>query len=719
MSVLQYPGGRSPATVNTTSKRVYSVSSGFPQRKPRVRQLTGQSSCKRDVKENLQQATLINIVASVNIDEHSRHVPRRRNLGSVLSDESMDNSSYLDFANIIFPRNKAVSIPQPKQRVFNMPEETIQRKPVYYKHSQDREVRKDYDVLLFKENQAVKIKPPTREMRHRTSVQKFVKTLPNKPHVVLMQNSSFLPSKPKPGQDNSGRKSASSQGSRGRSSVSSSIRQLGTLKRPIETRVVRDIAKCDAIDLLDSEITAKDDGYFQNDPPESRGRISPQTSVPYIRTKSLPVLFPTKTTKTFPRSDYVPYEKQAMEKHHVFKDRPLSDSLRKQTPTSMYKAIMDHPNGASFETISINNGFNKPPDANAPIIHDTNSTKQNHHRVLAGLYHMNRARLRNSLTPSIGRATIHLHPQVTRHGVETEAKKQFQRSKTELHQAVHRVMSGRSEQMSEIESSKKSILSAKSGHSETEFSQRTPKRVQFNDSSSELNSEEGESVKDTDNCMVQPGGTSVISTPTNECRAYSQSMRPMSAKELLRIQQKILPANIPCVESHNTFLNSDSAITIQSFQQRSNSRISTASVMSEECLPNMDDDVEKEDKDTGERVKANDGDHTSENGLENELENQDETRSEEVEVVCGLEEDEEEKEDENKYKSHMSEIEAYVNEGKVALMNDNEQLEFYKIFKAVESNTYEGFEHKKIRRTSANSKGSDSKKALYVKVKLS
>ena len=712
MSVLQYPGALGPSNINTSSKRVFAVSTAFPQRKPRVRYLNSNGSYRRDIKDNIHEAALINIVASVNIDSDlpATHRKVRVSSGRGSSKDSCD-SSFMNFAHLIFPRNKAVSIPKPTQRVFNMPEETIQRKPVYYKHTLDKEVRKEPDITLGTcSDDHIRIKVPHMEDKRKNNVENIIKNLPVKPQIM---DNSFLYKKSKKNKESASRKSSSTTYSR-QSSSHSGVRPLGSLKRPIKFRELKDVARCEAVDLLESE--EQDDTTIKHSP------SGKQTPIPYIRTKSLPVLFPTKHAKPPCKSDTAQHPSNE-KPHHVFKDRPLSESLRRQTPISMYLAIMNEPNGSSFGSMSINNGLNQPKEVMAPIIHDIYSARQPHPRVPAGIYHMNRYKLRNPLTQSIGigRATIHSHPPPTKPTNELDGRKSPHRSKTELHKEVQRVMSGRSSVRIEIgrdneqDACKKSCISSKSRISDVSSGARTPKKVQFTTTPSDLTSE-----AESERIQSRQGGVSVIETPTNECKMYAQNMRPMSAKELLRIQQKILPANIPCVERHQSLQELDPVFTIHGLQQPSVSTVSSASIDSDGTEKELDlgkseDDDENESPFGSKRETPHENMDdfpykTKELDVDGQtipivIEN-DDISDEELGVEDGGDVD-------------MDDIEARIKEGKVALANSKDELEFYKIFKAVDLNTYESFEHKKIRRTSASTKGSDGKKAHYVKVKLS
>ncbi|XP_053393787.1 uncharacterized protein LOC123525507 [Mercenaria mercenaria] len=691
MSVAQYPGRRAPG-LSTTSRINYTVNSCFPSRKPRPNSLKGNKTFKKDIKDTMQHAALINIVAAVNESMHEPLAPRQSSGSSLRSTVTV-------ISNFMFPHEKTVSIPQSKQRIFNMPDEIVQRKPVYYKHSGDLEVRTQSHIRFYDEGEAYNLKLKKNETvpKTKSSQKDIIKSLPNKPRILDI---SFTdPHKKKPDVKH---KLPSEYEVR----ITSGVRRLGSVKKS-EVRKVYELPKCDAVDIQDTHENKTDQLKTVLD--DTKKIVPPVTppGMPFIRNKSLPVIFPTKTINR--ASSSLPLNQR---QPTLYRDRPLSQSLRKQTPDSMYKRINHLPNGFAYGSMSINNGINQAPDITGKLVHD--SEKQL--LVRASLSSNSKQRfnqnIRSPPSPTNGcggeNVFITLQNEFPDYQARSSGAKSY-KSKHSLNEAVRNTMSGRVARIKSEETkessrqvtsarSRKSCLTSRSGLSETLSGYRTPKKVQFLSSDSSLSSCETNSVKEEpkENADVH-GGSGIIQaqTPTSVLRAYSPGIQPMSARELLRLEQKILPANTPPPPPDilANYYATNSLINVQTLQ-RTNSDIST------KICDSTGNDTDNEESDNVFRDSENDhnnrhnqNDNTEDTGYKSEVESE----------FCGY--------------SDSNDIDE-ANE-----VDESDNAGFYKLVKAVDKQPYEGFEHKKIRRSSSSSKSKDhekdSQKAQYVKIRLS
>ncbi|KAH3693157.1 uncharacterized protein LOC127863128 [Dreissena polymorpha] len=682
------------------SKGLFTMATGFPIRKLRAKTVTsGNIHYSKDMKDTIHQANIINIVAAVN---DSGRVTRREHSDNI-SDKS--TKTVIDFSNVMFPREHSAAVIS-QQRVFEMPSDAIQKKPVYYKHSGDQEVNTAAHMRVYDERhmhiiRRKKVKPPERS---KTSIAKIVKNLPMKPQI---EDSSFLGTHLNVTSESHRKKSASSQS---RYSAMS-VRQLGSLKKSSEPRVVHDIAKCDMIDLLDhamkNDINGIDNATCDNKTEANQQPQSAQLPVPYLRTKSLPIIFPAKNSKaTNMKQESVPKGKVP----HVFKDRPLSQTMRKSFPVSLYRTMLSQPSGSNLIAFAINNGFNDPLELSTLIVNDSqiqqdcNQIPKLHQRVTAGIYHMNRSKLRKPLTPNVGRAPMHVHhPSMKllngndRSSQLVHDRYTLQRSKTEHNEDVRRVMSGKQED------NPSHVNSAKSKESHRSF-RPDGNTVDHDDkvsSTGQTNGDDVDTSLDTTHESLnekdipdEQGGLCIIQSSKSASKAFIQDVRPMSAKELLRIQKRILPAN-QIAQNHNIvqFTPENSGIIIRKVQL-SNSSLSSMS------------SIEKHDNDGGTFDEQSNDPLLSIGKYEERLANM-------KGDVCNT-----------VVLDTISTTENYarnIEEGKVALMNEQEQIEYYKIVKAVDLNTYEGYEHKKMRSSAGSNRkeGDPKSKVHYVKVRLS
>ncbi|XP_060552911.1 uncharacterized protein LOC132714148 [Ruditapes philippinarum] len=689
MSVVQYYGRPGPG-VSATYRMNYAVNSYFPSRKPRPSSLKGNKTLKKDIKETIQHATLINIVAAVNENLHRYTAPRQASGATA-------RSTITVIPNVMIPHEKTVSIPQAKQRIFNMPDEIVQRKPVYYKHSADLEVRTNSHIRFYDEPVSFDLKGQRKGVvkKRVSSAKEFIKSLPNKPRTLDINFQDHLKNK------RSENKHIQVQNEY-KLRIASSVRRLGCVKKSAP-REVYDLPKCDAIDIQDTKTGANDEERSVFD--DSKSAIPPftQTKIPYIRTKSLPVLFPTKTSNSLSATATSSLQKQPL----IFKDRPLSQSLRKQTPDSMYTRINHLPGGFGYGGMTINNGINQAPDVSGKLIHD--SEKQPHTKGSAS----SNARLRLTRTlrspssPTIGRRNGNVFTPIQSEFHSKQTNVRSYTSKHDLHEAVRSAINGQVERTKSCEArddskriltsarSRKSCLTSKSGISDTLSGNQATKKVQFLSSDSSLDNSDTNSVKDEQSEYFDVrGGSSVLQapTPTSVLRSFSPAIQPMSARELLRLEQKILPANTrpPPADNLQDYYATKTLLSVHTLL-RNDSDISEKPFV---CADNNTDnkigvDI---DKDLKHNVKET---HDHDNDIDN---------------------DQYTSEDDSEFRvfTDSNDMEGEENE------NDTEG--FYKLVKAFDKQPYEGFEHKKIRRASAGSKSkdieTDNQKAHYVKVRL-
>lgn len=695
MSVAHYPGRPGLGVFSSVTPHMnYTVNSYFPSRQPRPSSLRGHKPLKRDIKDTMQHATLINIVAAVNEDINGRSVPRKEPVPHPV------RSTVTVISNIMLPHEKTVSIPQAKQRIFSMPEEIVQRKPVYYKHSGDLEVNTQSHLKLVYEGDAynLKVKKNAADKKSKPPATQIIKTLPNKPRVLDVNFSSTKKNikpddKNKPSNENETR-------------VTSCVRRLGSVKIK-EPRQVHDISKCDIVDLSDTpeeNINPANMSILD----DSQKAIPPYTAskIPYIRTKSLPVLFPTKiNNRILPPQ----YQKQPT----IYKDRPLSHSLRKQTPDSMYKRITNLPSGFGFGELSINNGINQAPNVSGRLVHDSEKQPTIRSSLSGNSRQRNNRNIGSVASQNIGRdySTVFITlPNERPDYTSASSYGSSYRSKYTLHEAVQRAMSCRStkggsamtknDNRSAISArSKKSCLTSRSGLSETLSGIRTPKRVQFISSGSSLNSSDANNPTEEPNSdQVVDGGSSIIRShvPSSTIRAFSPGIQPMSVRELLRLEQKILPSNTPLPPDISPHYYSTSSLISVHTLLRSNSDLSSRLFIS------SDDDSDNEVSETKQK-------ESSENNHSEDI-NDMETTENSSEIT-------EDSMNENEGYDKSTEDDDRDDSG------DSDKEGYYKLVKAVDRQPYDGFEHKKLRRTSGNSKCREhekgTEKARYVKVRLS
>lgn len=661
MSVVQYP--RQPCAVNLGSspQRVnYAVNSSFPSRKPRPSSLKRHRSYKKDLKDNMQHAALINIVAAVNEDLHARSTPKRARAFS--SNHIRSNVTLI--SNFLLPHHeKTVSIPPSRQRMFQMPAEIVQRKPVYYKHSGDLEVRSPSQLKLLDEREAYNLRVQRNDPMKRAKLvaEKVAKTQAPKPQFVEVNFS---------GPDSKNTDDRSSIASRDRNSrASSGVRRLGTLKNQ-EERKVCDLHMCEAVDFLD-------DGEIEEDPfkqilDDSRKLIPPSsTPVPYLRTKTLPIIFPVKKSKTMVRSD-----SRSSRSPIVYKDRPLSRNLRRPALDTTNKSQVE--TLRCFEDLTIYSLSRARDIVVGKLVHQT----ENRSNPPSPRVQSTKSRSPKRLPSPSSRGRIHqagVTPYLSNSRTIDSFESSYQARKA-LNEAVQRVMSGRRSidskgnvRLINSASSKKSCLTKSTGLSDAVSGTKNSKKVQFRGSQSSDDSAEDSLRDEPITKPVPKGGSMVLQAQNTEpkLRSFSPSIQPMSSRELLRLEKKILPAFIPPpVDMKPNYFLTGSLITVHQIKS-SNSEASS---------------------DTATRASNSPGEQQNKRA-------RDEKDCDNVEDGFVDDESETESTDDDK----------------------DDKIGFYKLVKALDRQPYEGFEHRKIRRSAGSSRSRDGEreKPTYVKVRLS
>ncbi|KAL4235677.1 hypothetical protein ACF0H5_004072 [Mactra antiquata] len=686
MSLVHNPHRYNSVSFNVPTRQNYSINSYFPSRKPRPNSLTGHRTFKKDINDNMRHATLINIVAAVNEDIGSKQQDIRKVSASTYN---TGRNRVTILSNIVFPHDKTVSIPQTKQRDFSVPEKVVSKKPVYYKHSKDLEVNnRNNQIKLFEDGDSYNIKV------------KLSKLMEKENEILERENVSKLKTEDKKVDDTNKVKKADDKAPKSsrdsESRMSSGVRRLGSLKRS-EPRQLHELHKCDAIDLLDKINDIRDPAKSALD--DSRKLIPTNqvtTRVPYIRTKSLPVMFPTKTTN---KSTWSSPSSSSQKQHLVLSDRPLSRSLRQRTPDSMYKRMSNLPGGFGFDDMSINNGVNEVPDMTAPLVHDSSKIRKN--VTSTATDRLKRSKSSKSPTSPIREmSTIFLTSLNGEEEVSIQrritASSTLYKSKRALHEAVKRVLNGRtlicepslSRKMT-IEERKEPSIKYKRSYQPTSAytheilsDRKSPKKVQFqrSDSSAGTSDSSATNCRNESNSEEIEGGSTILKKHTSSVRSFSPGIQHMSSKELLRLEQKLIPVSGPSPVSpeNAVFFSTSSAINLQ----RTNSDLSYRPTSSNGGSVNCD---------KGERVEHDDD-------------------------LVSLDSDLDER---NVIGEQGSDSEDLYNH----VTGNRKGSDFYKLVKAFENDPYCGYEHKKLRRTVSSTKPRESDtnkpKPQYVKVKLS
>lgn len=644
MSVLQFSGGQCPQTCVPAPRSVYAVTSGFPPRKTRPRSYNrnDQTFANQNTKNNIPQAALINIVAAVNVDLHGQSFLRRGN--------TQVNTSFDTVLSTLPVR--AVSIPQPQQRIFNMPGKIVQRKPVYYKNSPDLEVGRGSRILfngnLDRPSLRVRSSKPVDAKRQ--SVQ--AKTFSPKPQLIVNKHANMSFDNDKAKSEPIDRNGSSNRESR----ASSGFRKLGNVKVR-EVKAVKEIPKCDAVDLMDTHDI--DPGMSVLD--DSR-KIIPSDShipIPYIRTKSLPALFPAKTTK---RPDSVPQNHQ-----RLFKERPLSHHMQKRLKISSC-------------------------DTNTNLSNLESSL--NVHRFI---YTSSQLNSRSNFTCRVICQARTKSSALRRQATEFHFGKEIQRTSSHRssNSGFKRLLSGKSSISTDLSVkttisslSIKSCLTSRSEKTQPHCSgQNTTRKVKFSGNSSENDRSEMYDLSEDER------KTELISPTEPLCSSLGG--KPMSNQELLTVQQRVLPANTPFENQYKPVLRPDTAITIQGLT-RSCTEISPQ---------NSKLECQESAQILGKPTHEFDGFREATNKIRTEKESKEEDSS---------------ADDSDKSTSSDDEAHNLHDMPALSLCRRN-NVEYYRLFKAVDLHSYDGYEHKKLRRSASSSrvKETNPQKSYFVKVRLS
>lgn len=276
--------------------------------------LRGDNSPRRfkDLKENYQQATLINIVASVN-NEDQKPQP------------AVESPSAIDvLSNIFFQRERQISIPKP-QIFVEVPQKFSKKKPIFNRISGHPLTEKDVYENRRKMSTMPKARPISREITS-TPRQESIKI------AVSLQKSSD-----ETGSVDGSKEWISSPAKVKLARSNSPRHRYVTLKKKHE-RVVTSISTCEAIDILEANesIIQPKATYIAS----TRDNISSPNQDVY-RAKSLPALFPVKRRKS---SDS---QNGSTEKNSNSNANPF-----KQTPVKSYGGMPNLLMGKTIQTKS-------------------------------------------------------------------------------------------------------------------------------------------------------------------------------------------------------------------------------------------------------------------------------------------------------------------------------------------------------------------------------
>ena len=643
MSVIQYPSDAQQSPYASVPNIVYTVTSSFPPGKTRPRSFhkNDKPSDNRDSKDNVPHAALINIVAAVNVD-----LPGQTCIKRQVKDA---------FEKAMSVAERPLSIPKPKQRIFNMPDETVQRKPVYYKNSPDLEVRRESRIRLTDNPDGIcfKVNPVN---INRPNVQPVPRLPLSKPCWVDCKSASTRKTDTSATANN---KCATSRDTDRR--TASGVRKLGYKKPTAYNKTVQELPKCDAVDLMDTQ----DDDPAMSVLDDSRKLIpsGAQISVPYIRTKSLPAIFPTKTSKQ--RPDTVPLNNQ-----RIFKDRPLSQNIR------------------AWSSVFVPRSRNLNYVEGSLCIHRLN-------------------RCYDQSSSTVSKTTRHVHE------MDLPGDTPIVNINRSMDNRYQRVMSGKSSICTDASVkttistlSIRGCLTSRTLNTGPQSSERNgSKKVQFAGSSLS-NKPENKSF----NSKV--GAHSETCPKPVSC---SKENKQMSEQELFIVQQRVLPANTPREDQMNSFPGADSALTIQAIN-RAYTDVYDPSISRFDpelnhgtAFSNLDNTTKNSLNmdhntsglsDIGQRIRERDCLRGSR--AESSLEDFSDSTS-------SSSDDDDDDDD----CQTMQDIPALS-------ICKNDTIEYYRLFKAVDLHSYDSFEHKKIRKSASSSRSKNSKpqKSVFVKVRL-
>ena len=631
------------------------------------------------IKGTLQHAAIINIVAAVN----EFHDDKKYSASDTtdLSDSQTDSLSntMAVVSSIMTPRERTISIPT-TQVVFALPEELVQRKPVYYKHSGDEEVHRK-ELVFSKDRPKLIISKPF--MPSENAMKKMPFKTP-----CFIQKTETQSKKVEPETTKMVNNSKSW----------TPVRRLGAWKRS-DSRTVHQISKCEAVDIMDADSIRRSQNEISVNPDptkitsDEKLKIMPPTPpvnpFPFYRAKSLPVVFPVKTTKSTPS--------QTPRKPEKVKPRPLSRGYR--SPSVDGRQVINLSGG--FGTNSVNSGYrlNTDQDNISLFKLDIPKTKiafQSQYSVTGS--DVSPAEIRGKAfgqeTPGHG-----LYAESTIGSENRLKSNNILQTKEHLHAAITFAMTGRPKSTSSSRStasrsrnitsanSKKSCISNKSV-TESTSGKRPPKKVKFarRPGCTPVVSVQSDEPVAKINAF---GGSSIVQTQSSNITAYSLGPQPMSAQELLRLKQKFIPANVR-VELANQpsyHFPTHTGMKIKSLHNRSNGVVP--------ALSSSDSDRENSEEDRD----------IMSNGV---------VRGNSAEYS-----DDERKLSEGKVSKRLSdfdnETEDILSDEEFSGSESRQELK-YNLLKAVDLDSYSEFEHKKMRKV-LNSKN-ELAKTHSVKVTL-
>ncbi|KAK3091186.1 hypothetical protein FSP39_017812 [Pinctada imbricata] len=258
-----------------------------------------QSSTMRDVPDSIQQAALIDIVASVNGEgvnpdgfpevDHAytstTPVDVRENYGNAVN----------VLSNLVLTKDRTISIPKP-QTFEDPPEKFSTKKPVFYKHSTDE--------VNNAEAEAENRKRVVSLTRTRTNINEekdVKKTRPKSESIQISVSLHQLNQEEEKSSDAYKDWFASPAKVRIARSMTPRRRRLTSINRKNESRTLTTLSTCEAVDIMDTTESLQNRLRAPGSSPSrdlGRERVELLTEdLNLYRAKSLPALFPVKRKK--------------------------------------------------------------------------------------------------------------------------------------------------------------------------------------------------------------------------------------------------------------------------------------------------------------------------------------------------------------------------------------------------------------------------------------
>ncbi|KAK3607534.1 hypothetical protein CHS0354_025788 [Potamilus streckersoni] len=672
----------------------------------RGRQLT------HEMKGGLHQAALINIVAAVN----DRYVGEPVRKPEYVHAPQVDPMTVL--STLVSQRDRTISIPRP-QMFMHFPHKLIQRKPVYYKHSEE-EVKRDNAFLFNRSATSFQLKSRVREKPSSGSSEPLIKisSVTTSKDGVQGEKTVIIRD---PFTDSSTNKPKIS-----------GVKH-GAQPRHSESRKYREISKCDAIDIMDATDAMKREHTMS--PKSSQGVNSDSNNqspnpFPFYRTKSLPSIFSPRRNKS------------GSAKHR--QRTPASSSGQQQLPSprQIVHSGNEIPHGVYGRPVITSREAANNEDTRRPISRSSRD--------------MNSAGVSPNLSPFVDRdnrpTTSPVLERVQLVGIASRSSKSDDRTRAnDLQRRISTENGG--ETTSEVsfnesrfvvsaKSQKSIIVNRQQGNTEGASEKRTSfKRVKFasvddvdNRSDDQLDTTSvdnthneilanqyhvqghkykiGSSDPHSENNYFQsssgeprPGSEgprsqsrqSGVSTLSN-----NGSLKPMTLNELDRLKQKFIPNDL------RSSLSSQASFYLYDDIKISKLKTKEITPTKKENDIKTEEEEEKEDRnDIG--TKTNSESKLLETNEANETRKENDFRNEEEEIR------EEEKDDETNV--YSGEDQGGCNAIFIEKQTDKKEESVYQLMRAFENDPYSDFEHKKIRRKHQNYDKSENK-AQYLKVKL-